>query len=333
MDVSLVIPGRNAEATLNACLDSVVPLLDRGELEEIIFVDDGSTDSTARLAGGYPVTVLTSRGEGVGAARNLGWKAATSPLIWFVDSDCVAADDALAVLHEHLRDESVDGCSGSYTNMRPESPIATLIHEEIVQRHLSMPRSVDFLAAFNVLYRRRALEQVGGFDERFRKGQDAELAIRVRKAGGRLELDIDSLVGHFHANRLGAYLRTQREQGYWRVWLYGKHPDASRGDSYSGWTDHLQPPVALLAAASLPLTALPAGWMAPALLVLVLALLQVPMTRAIVVRTRSARLLLFAPFSMTRALWRGIGLAHGVAATILRCLRPPLGDDPSVSKP
>lgn len=198
MNVSLVIPGRNCERTIGPCLDAVVAILERSgsPLEEIIFVDDGSTDDTREIVAAAPVTLLGGRGAGPGAARNLGWRAARNPLVWFVDADCVAAPDALDLLVPHLDDPRVAAVSGSYGNLRPGSLLPTLIHEEIIERHLAMSVEVDFLATFNVLYRREALERVGGFDERFLKGQDAELSFRVMEAGWTLRFEARSRVRH-----------------------------------------------------------------------------------------------------------------------------------------
>ena len=58
MKVSLVIPGRNVSGTIKRCLESVVPMLGQNGLEEIIFVDDGSIDSTAEIVQNYPVRYL-----------------------------------------------------------------------------------------------------------------------------------------------------------------------------------------------------------------------------------------------------------------------------------
>src|SRR5687767_9420148 len=195
MDISLVIPGRNCERTIRACLDAVVPLLADGTLREILFVDDGSTDATSQIVGEYPATIVPGQGGGAGAARNLGWRAARGEWVWFIDSDCVAEPGALAILCEHANDPSVAGIGGSYANNVPESLIASLIHEEIVARHERMPAEVNFLATFNVLYRRAALEAVGGFDEHRYNGpgiaaaEDAELAFRLVEAGYRLRFD------------------------------------------------------------------------------------------------------------------------------------------------
>ncbi len=118
-----------------------------------------------------------------GSARNLGITAAGSEFIWFVDADCVPGRDALSRLLLAFEDEQVAAVGGSYGNMHPESLLATLIQEEIAARHARMGRRTDFLATFNVVYRRRVLLALGGFDENLKKGQDAQLAFRVQQRG------------------------------------------------------------------------------------------------------------------------------------------------------
>ena len=166
-----------------------------------------------------------------------------------------------------------------------------------------MPKRVNFLATFNVLYRRSVLEQIGGFDERFLKGEDAELAFSVMEAGRELRFEIDSRVKHFHPTRWQSYLRTQRQQGYWRVWLHLRHHGHSTGDSYSSLLDHVQPPLAVLAVAALPL---------------MLGLASIPMTLRLLSRLREPRYLLYAVMSFVRAFWRGLGMVHGTLAYLGR---------------
>jgi glycosyltransferase involved in cell wall biosynthesis len=318
-NVSLVIPGRNCAATVRQCLESVVPLLESGELLEILFVDDGSADATAAIVERYPVRRLAGSGRGPGAARNLGWRRARGELVWFIDADCVAEPGALAVLRHHFRDPAVVGAGGSYANLQRDALLAELIQEEIAERHRAMPAAVDFLATFDVLYRRDALEHAGGFDERLLTAQDAELSFRVAKLGGELRFDRRSRVGHFHPTRLIPYLRTQARHGFWRVYVYGEHPGAAvRGDAYSGWLDHLQPPLAMLLLAALPGLALPAGQLPVAALAAVLALLPVPMAWRLVRRSRHPRRILFVPFSLLRALARGLGLTAGILSWLWR---------------
>lgn len=310
--VSLVIPGRNCGQTIRLCLEAVVPLLETPRLGEIIFVDDGSTDDTAEIVAEFPVSCVPGGGRGPGAARNVGWRAARHPLVWFVDADCVAEPDALNLLLPHLDDPKVGGVSGSYGIMNPESLLACLIHEEIVERHRVMPQRVDFLATFNVVYRREILDRLDGFDEHFLKGQDAELSWRVLAAGYELRFVFESRVKHFHATRLGRYLRTQRQQGYWRVWLHLSHSGHATGDTYSSWVDHVQPPLAMLVLASAPLVLFGRlGWI-PAALVALLPAAQAPMTFRLLRRLRRPRYVWYAAMSFIRAFWRGVGMTHGM---------------------
>lgn len=320
--VTLAVPARDAAATLGRCLAAAAALLDGGGLAEIVVVDDGSRDDTAAIAARHPARVLRTRGLGRGAARNLGWRQARTPLVWFLDADCVPAADALSLLLPHLEEPSVAAVGGSYDNMSPDSLVASLIHEEIVERHRRMRQEVDFLATFNVVYRRSVLEQLGGFDERYLRAQDAELAFRVKAAGGRLRFEPRSRVKHFHVTSLSPYLRAQRDQGYWRVWLYADHPRRAGGDAYSGGSDHVQPPLAVLAAALAPALLLPPPWRwAPLVPLLGLAAAQVPMTVRLLRATRRARFLLFAPFSAVRAFARGFGMTHAAVAVLAGRLR------------
>lgn len=93
MRISVVIPAYNASDTIRACLESVV-----GDAVETIVVDDGSSDGTAGLVrSAYPgVCVLEQPNQGVSAARNAGFAAATGDYVAFVDSDDRLFPDALS---------------------------------------------------------------------------------------------------------------------------------------------------------------------------------------------------------------------------------------------
>ncbi|MEM1164700.1 MAG: glycosyltransferase [Planctomycetota bacterium] len=336
--IALVIPGRNCAATLDKCLESVERCRERLMPRElrIVYVDDSSTDSSRNIAGRFSsVMVLESDARGPGAARNVGWRASEADWVWFVDSDCIVEPDALEYLLAHESDGRTGGVSGAYGIANPHSMVARLIHEEIAARHRRMALApggeVDFLASFSVLYRREALERTGGFDVRYLKGQDAELAFRVQDAGYVLRFEPRSIAHHHHEERLLGYLRTQRRHGYWRVLLHGEHKGRAVRNSYSDWTDHLQPPVALAAVGVLVLSL---AWWPVALLgasaVFALALLQLPMSAAIASHARVTEAVLFVPFGMVRALWRGVGLAHGFLRPAK--LPPPVGDGAPTSR-
>ena len=318
-EVTAIIPARDAAATLEACLDSLLVILSRPDsrLVRVLLVDDGSRDETAAIARLRGVEVLQSGGRGAGAARNAGIAAVETPLVWFVDADCVAFPDALDHLLPHLEDPEVAAAGGTYAIAPDATLLERLIHEEIQVRHDRMPEEVDFLATFDVVYRRGVLDVVGGFDERYLKGQDADLAFRVVEAGHRLRFDRRSRVRHHHADRILRYLKVQRQQGYWRVALHLEHRGRG-GNAYSGPLDHLQPFVA----AALPPSLLALAWpplgpAVPATILLLLILMQVPMAHAMVRRVGWA-MGWFVLLGTIRAIWRAAGLVQGVLDRLLR---------------
>lgn len=314
--VSVVIPARNAAGTLGRCLESLRSDIERGTVEEVVVVDDGSTDRTAAIAAERGARVLAGPGRGPGPARNVGWRATGTALVWFVDADCVVDDGALDRLRDGLDDERVAAVGGSYTNLHPRSILARVVHEEIRSRHRSMSEDVDYLASFHVLYRRRALETVDGFDESLFFAEDADLSFRLIRAGMRLRFDPESTVGHHHPTRLLPYLRSQATHGDSATMMYLRHPAHRAGNSYARVTDHAQPVVAALSVPALATLAWSgtAAW--AAVLPAAVAACAVPRAWAMARGGAPGEALAFLPISFVRAYAR----AWGMAAAALRAL-------------
>jgi len=336
--VALVVPGRRCAATIDACLDGVEGVRARlGEPSEVVFVDDGAADPPAlrddaahRAASRPWVRVLPGPGRGPATARNLGWRASDAQLVWFIDADCLAEPDALEPLLEAIADPTVAAVGGSYGIANPGSLLARLIHEEILARHRRLarrlardPDAVRVLGSYNVLYRRSALEAAGGFDETFlgATAEDADLALRVRAASGRLDFRIESRVRHVHPERWLGYLRRQREHGAARVRLQRTHRLPMGGDGYADRTDVLQPPLAVgafgLGVAGLLLLGLDRSVAIGALgaaggLLIALVGSTAPRTVAMIRAAGDPTLATYALLAPLRALARGVGILQGV---------------------
>jgi glycosyltransferase involved in cell wall biosynthesis len=180
--LSVVIACRDRATLLTGCLRALEPAREDGA--EVIVVDAGSrTDEVARAAAG--VRLLRSAGGSASAARNLGWRAASHPLVAFTDDDCRPAPDwAAATVHALIDLSAVCG---------------QVLAEG--DGHLSVLETtdpVDYAAAddpallghgANLAVRRDALEAVGGWDERLGPGtrgpgaEDKDLLLRLLHAG------------------------------------------------------------------------------------------------------------------------------------------------------
>ena len=155
----------------------------------VVVVDDrpAPRDSLHRLPelldGGWPsgVQVLHSGGVGPAAARNLGWRRAGTPWVSFLDDDVVPAPDWYRELRRDLESASatVAGSQGRVTVPLPDDRRPT--DWERGTAGLSTARWITA----DMSYRRAALQDAGGFDERFPRAyrEDADLALRMIERG------------------------------------------------------------------------------------------------------------------------------------------------------
>ena len=101
MKVTALIPAYNSAAWIAEALDSVAA--QTAPPDEVIVVDDGSTDGTADIAESLGATCLRPGRVGVSAARNLGVRAASGELIALLDSDDAWTPDKLEIQTAHMR--------------------------------------------------------------------------------------------------------------------------------------------------------------------------------------------------------------------------------------
>jgi histidinol-phosphate phosphatase family protein len=156
----------------------VVVVDDRpGDVEPLALADDLSTCLQARVLRGF--------GRGPAAARNLGWRVTTTPWVAFLDDD--------VELSGTWREDLVADLAACHADVAASQ---ARLHVPLPQgrRPTDWERSTAGLetarwATADMAYRREALMGVHGFDERFPRAyrEDADLALRVRQAGWRLQ--------------------------------------------------------------------------------------------------------------------------------------------------
>jgi glycosyltransferase involved in cell wall biosynthesis len=232
---SIIIPAYNAEKTLQTCLDAL--LQQTIHPEEIIVVDDGSTDSTRTIAESFSlVTLLSQKNQGPANARNVGAKKARGDIILFIDSDCIAEKNWLEEMLKPFEDEKVVGVQGAYKT-KQKSPIARFDQMDIEYRYERMKKkdTIDWIGTYSAAYQRKVFMEAKGFDETFPKasGEDSELSYRLAEKGMILKFAPSAIVYHTHPHSLLHYLRVKFFRAYWRTRMYVKHPKKSVQDSYT----------------------------------------------------------------------------------------------------
>ncbi len=229
--LSVIVVNWNVRELLRACLTSV-----RRELEvaglgvpanaEVIVVDNASTDgSVEMLRTDFPWVRLLANASntGFGAASNQGLDLSGGRLAMFLNPDTELRPGAIARLLAFMDQREQAGCVGPLL-LNPDGSVqpsrrsfprvsTAFVESTVLQRYLGglpllrsfyradtsedQPQQVDWIVGACMLVRRSALDQVGGFDERFfMYSEEMDLCYRLRQAGFEVWFVPDAAVVH-----------------------------------------------------------------------------------------------------------------------------------------
>ena len=246
----MVIPVRDRQAELARCLAGLgeapgpAPRSGLAGTLRVIVVDDASCDpaAIAQLAKDADAHVLRRPvNGGPGAARNTGLAAADTPLVAFLDSDCVPSPGWLDALLPHFADPAVGAVA---PRIVPDEPGRTwLARYEGASSTLDMgarasivrPGSrVPYVPGAALVVRKAAAG--AGFAEDMRVGEDVDFVWRLAAAGWRVRYEPDAAMAHQHRVRLAAWFTRRKDYGTSAAVLELHHPGAVRPLYLSGWT-------------------------------------------------------------------------------------------------
>jgi glycosyltransferase involved in cell wall biosynthesis len=206
LDTSVILPVRNGAAYIGEAITSVLVQLE--EKDELIIVDDGSTDDTRSFiaaAADSRVRVLTIPPRGVSAARNFGLAAARGEFIGFIDHDDLWPAGRQEFMRGMLREKSsVDAVFGRL-RIRFEPEVAPS------PKYSAMDGKFFPGGTGSGLYRRRIIDRVQGFAEDLAYSEDMDFYLRLREAGMQIEFcEVDSLIYRRHKSNATNARHAQR---------------------------------------------------------------------------------------------------------------------------
>lgn len=279
LSISAVMPAFNCQAFLQRTLPPLIGMRDRDDIQEVIVVDDGSSDDTAAMAESLGARVIASGGHrrGPGAARNEAAKRAQGDVLWFVDSDVIAGCDGPRYIRSALAGAGVVAVFGSYDD-RPAATNLLSQYKNLVHHyyHQTGHRDASTFWAGCGAVRKDAFVAVGGFDVvRFPEPsiEDIELGYRLRARGGRILLCPEFQGTHLKEWRLRNLLETdifRRAMPWSRLLLSG---EGGRGSLNVSMPERLRGFLACAGALAvvLALPGLAPWWLPPSILVLAFA--------------------------------------------------------------
>lgn len=275
--VSVVVGIRNEEKFIEECIESLLNLDYPRDSYEIIIVDGMSTDKTRDIVQKYPVKLLLNEKKNVAAARNLGVDNARGELVAFTDGDCKVDTQWLKTLvHEMQASPDDVVCVGGPNLIFDTDPVFGRVVGYAQESFLGSGGSaqsnnstkkhyVSSLPNCNAMYKKGAIKEVGGFDERFVVGQDGDLNYRISKKGNKFLYIPNAKVLHHRRGTFKSFSVRMFKYGMWMAELFKKHGEFVR------WYAFL-PSIAILFAVILLITSI--KFFIPSLLLL-LALMTV----------------------------------------------------------
>ncbi len=203
MKVSVIIPCYNSADFIDETIQSII---DQDILEmEIICVDNGSTDQTLNILNELQkkdsrITIAIEPKKGASFARAKGFNLAKGDFIQFLDSDDIIKTDKLNIQMKAIEEQDVDWVVSdrSVLNHYLTKVLEQHKFEHIIGNEIEVGIS-EVITSGNPLYKKSALEKVGGYTPDLIVGQDWDLHIKLIIAG----LKVGYIKGDFfHSRRL-----------------------------------------------------------------------------------------------------------------------------------
>lgn len=235
-NVSVVISTLNRRASLERCIEAFRSMTTARHWELVIIYQD-ETDGTREylstlLEKPLPRVRLKKAFEpklGLATARNTGWRIAKGGIVAFTDDDCYVSKDYLDSLVQVFEDDPEIGFLTGRLLLFDASDYKITIQESLQPRNF---RAGEFIAAgsvhgANMAFRRRVLEQIGGFDESLGSGtcfpsEDIDAAAAAVWSGVSGVYDPRPVIYHHHGRKTECEAESLRA-GY----------DAGRGAYYT----------------------------------------------------------------------------------------------------
>jgi GT2 family glycosyltransferase len=204
--------------------------------DEVLVIDDGSSDNSVALASRFPVRVIRHKeNKGLAAARNTAFASATHPFVGAIDADVLPDPTWLEYLLAHFVDPRVVGVGGrlieAHRTMTADAWRAEQLSQDLGLTRIDIEQpSHRRLGGFGTIFRKEAVLSVGGYNEKYRTNyEDVDLCARLLAAGHKLIFESRAVAFHQRRDSIRSVIRTcwhrdfyyihYYKGGYNRIWL------------------------------------------------------------------------------------------------------------------
>lgn len=232
--VSVVVPFQGSEETAGRLAEVLNRLELRGQDELIIAdnpTDAGNRPGTPQKWGvpgriGERSVVVADGERSSYHARNVGAAAARGEWLLFIDSDCVPDPGILDAYFRAPPGEDVGALAGAVTTDPDQDAFLARYAKDrnFLDQDVGLHTAGEAAATANLMVRRTAFEELGGFAEGIRSGGDVDFCRRLLAAGWRIERRAEAAVHHIHRESLGDLLGSIARYAAGARWLNERYP-------------------------------------------------------------------------------------------------------------
>ena len=226
--ISVIVPVYNREKSIRACIESLLSLSYPKDKIEIIVVDNGSSDNTAKVISEYPITSIQEKKRGAASARNSGIEISKGEILAFTDSDCLVEGNWAVEIAASFGDRSVSAVIGfsrgidhnlcaAFVQRRYEAGWFT----KTANGYSLSYKAVD---TRNSALRREVVGKCGMFDPEMKRWEDIELGMRLNSLGYKIHLNPEMIVHHYNPTNISDVTNKKEGDGSACFQIIKSHP-------------------------------------------------------------------------------------------------------------
>ena len=232
--VSIIVPCRNEEKYIGACLNSIIKQNYPKDRMEVLVVDGMSEDKTRDIVekfkiqnSKFKIQILDNPRKIKSCALNIGIKQAKGDVVVIMDAHSGYAKNYISKCIEYLEKYRVDNVGGVIKTMPTEDSLVAraiaicLSHffgagGSVFRTGSKKPRPVD--TVFGGCYRKEVFKKIGLFNENLVRSQDMEFNLRLKKAGGKILLAPDIVCYYYPKSNFWDFFLHNIQDGIWAVY-------------------------------------------------------------------------------------------------------------------
>jgi glycosyltransferase involved in cell wall biosynthesis len=230
--VSILIPARNEENFIAACLDSVLQNDYASDQYEILVIDGMSTDRTREIVTEYStrfpnIRIVSNPDKTFPCAVNTGIRQSRGEVIMILGAHAIYDRRYISLCVYHLFHSDADNSGGVLETIGQNESFTGKAISHVLTNPFGVGnatfrtgsktlREVD--TVFGGCYRREVFDRIGLFNENLVSSSDIEFNKRLRNAGGRILLDPEIKATYFTRSTFRKFMRNNFRNGFWVIY-------------------------------------------------------------------------------------------------------------------